>query len=177
MEISFLLVLIHLAGTILGVGGATMIEVHLNQSLKDSLVSKDESALLSLDYNTVRVGLVLALLSGFGFLLLYKIEGETENLYSPILWAKLVIVIIIAINTLLLQARKISLYWGATLSFVSWWTAAILGMYMMDGRTINPFFGEGFFSSFSSILLFYALAVAVGSVILHTIRTKIISHI
>ena len=58
MDIGLLLVLVHLVGTIFGVGGATMIEVHLNQALKDSLVSKDESAILALDYKIVRVGLV-----------------------------------------------------------------------------------------------------------------------
>jgi len=177
MDIGLLLVLVHLVGTIFGVGGATMIEVHLNQALKDSLVSKDESAILALDYKIVRVGLILAILSGFGFLLNFKLEGETENLYSPILWAKLLIVIIIAINTLLLQARKISLYWGAAFSFVSWWTAAILGMLMSDNVTVGALVGEGFLPIFSSIIIIYLVAVAIGGVVLHLMRTKVTKKI
>ena len=177
MDIGLLLVLVHLVGTIFGVGGATMIEVHLNQALKDSLVSKDESAILALDYKIVRVGLILAILSGFGFLLNFKLEGEVENLYSPVLWAKLLIVIIIAINTLLLQARKIGLYWGAAFSFVSWWTAAILGMLTLEDVTVGALVGEGFLPIFSSIIIIYLVAVAIGSVVLHLMRTKVTKKI
>ncbi|PIW97289.1 hypothetical protein COZ82_00385, partial [Candidatus Kaiserbacteria bacterium CG_4_8_14_3_um_filter_38_9] len=114
---------------------------------------------------------------GFGFLLNFKLEGEVENLYSPVLWAKLLIVIIIAINTLLLQARKIGLYWGAAFSFVSWWAAAILGMLMSDNVTVGAWVGEGFLPIFSSIVIIYLLAVAIGSVILHLIRTKVTKKI
>ncbi len=36
------LVFTHIVGTILGVGGATMIEVHLNKSITKDGVSEDE---------------------------------------------------------------------------------------------------------------------------------------
>ena len=157
----------------LGVGGATMIEVHLHRALKDGKISEDEQALLQADYKIVRVGLILALLSGFGFLLLYKFSGETARLYSPIMWAKLVIVILIGINTLLLQARKIPLFWGAGLSFVSWWLAAIFGMFTTNRVVFDPFSIGGFWGQFLSLLVLYAVLVVVGSFVLHFIRKSV----
>lgn len=169
MEIFVLIT--HLIGTILGVGGATMVELHLHQALKDKLVSADESAILAVDYTIIRVGLILAVLSGFGFLLLFKFNGEVEKMYDPILWAKLVMVMIIAVNAILLQAHKINLYWGAAFSFVSWWTVGILGVFLAEGQKLNFFSDDAFVSSFGSIMIVYGITVVVGAIILHQIRS------
>jgi len=163
MDIYILLVIAHIVGTILGVGGATMIEIILNKSLKDGTVSDDERSLLTPTYTVVRVGLVVALLSGFGFLILYKLNGQNFRLYDPVLWAKLTIIVVIAVNAILLQMHKISLYWGSALSFVSWWLAAILGVFLSNGVKY----------SFFSIMLVYALALVVGAALLHVIRERI----
>ena len=159
-----------MAGTVLGVGGATMIEAHLHRALRNGKISKDEQALLQTDYKVVRIGLIMTLLSGFGFLLLYKFTGETARMYSPIMWAKLVIIIFIGINTLMLQARTISLFWGAGLSFVSWWLAAIFGMFTTNQVVFDPLNIGGFWGQFLSLLVLYAILVVIFSFILHFIR-------
>jgi hypothetical protein len=176
MNIEFGIVILHIIGTILGVGGATMIELHIAQALKDKLFSKDESTFLGIDYRMVRIGLIICLLSGFAFLLLDKFEGKTQYLYSGKLWAKLFIVIFIAGNTLLLQAHAINLYWGSAISFVSWWLAAIVGMFMSN-RVQFDFFGTGgSLTTFFSIMLAYIVCVIVGAVILHSIRKRVANN-
>lgn len=177
MSIELLLIMGHILGTIIGVGGATMIEAHLGQTLKDKLVSSDERAILAIDYRVVRIGLIICLVTGFGFLLLYKFEGETGNLYDPQLWAKLVMVILIAGNTLLLQAHKINLYWGSAISFVSWWFAAFVGVLLAEEVSYNFFSGDTFFGEFSSIVISYIVAVLIGAVVLQKFRNKISSSI
>lgn len=172
MSIEFIIVILHVIGTVLGVGGATMIELHIAQALKDKLFSKDESTFLGIDYRMVRIGLIICILSGFAFLLLDKFEGKTQYLYSGKLWAKLFIVMFIAGNTLLLQAHAINLYWGSAISFVSWWLAAIVGMFMSN-RVQFDFFGTGgSLTTFFSIMLAYIACVILGAVILHYVRRR-----
>jgi hypothetical protein len=163
MDIYVLLVIVHVAGTILGVGGATMIEIALTKSLRDGTLSQDERAILGPTYTVVRVGLALALLSGFGFLILYKFGGQAFQLYDPTLWVKLIAVIVIAVNALLLQAHKISLYWGSALSFVSWWLAAILGIFLTTGVEYT----------FISLIFTYAFTVCIGAFMLHAVRNHV----
>lgn len=167
MDIYTLLIIAHLVGTILGVGGATMIEVALNKALMDGTMSPDEREILTPTYTIVRVGLIVSLISGFGFLLIYKFTGQTFRLYDPVLWAKLTVIVVIAINALLLQSRKISLYWGSALSFVSWWLAVILGVFLTN-RVHYTYFG---------IMVVYILAIIVGAALLHIIRKRLTKKI
>lgn len=173
MDVYTLLILVHLAGTILGIGGATMIEVHLNKALQNREVSYDEKEILATDYAIVRIGLIVSILSGFGFLLLYKISGQTFKLYDPILWAKLAMVIVIAVNALLLQAHKISLYWGAAFSFVSWWTVGLLGVFLTNNVKFDFFGVHTFLSSFASAMLLYGFLVVIGAIVLDFIRKRL----
>ncbi|MCF7815962.1 MAG: hypothetical protein K9M10_00920 [Candidatus Pacebacteria bacterium] len=175
MTIEHILIFAHIIGTIIGVGSATMLESHLGKALKDKLVSEDERAILGVDYRAMRVGLVIIILSGFGFLLLDKFEGKTMYLYSPYLWAKLTFVMVILANTLLLQAKSINLYWGSTFSFVSWWSAALVGMFVTH-RLRFDFFGDGqFITVFASLMSLYVVAVIVGAIALNFFRNKSLS--
>lgn len=154
-----LLVIGHLIGTILGVGGATMIEVHLNKALASGM-SPDHRSLLGLNFLVLRIGLVLSLFTGFGFLIYYVISGQEFRLQNPVLWAKLLMVLIVAVNALLLQSHKIGLYWGSALSFITWWTTMILGTFLSNVVRYG----------FIEIMVTYALLVVAGAYILHKIR-------
>lgn len=160
MDIYLFLIIVHIVGTIIGVGGATMIEVTLNKALEDGTVSEDEQGILKPTYTVVRVGLALALFSGFGFLLLYKFWGDVASLYNPVLWAKTLIIAMIGVNTLLLQAKKIGLYWGSAISFASWWMAAILGIFLTN-NVGYPFWG---------IIASYVVVTVIAAYLLHFIR-------
>ncbi len=161
--IYLLLVIIHLVGTALGVGGATFIEIFMTKALKDGHVDPIESDFLKTTFLVVRIGLVLALLSGFGFLLLYQLSGQAFKLYNPLLWAKLTMVIIIAANALLLQAHKISLYWGSAFSFASWYGAAIAGIFLTNGK-LYPYLW---------VMFFYVAGVILCAMILDIIRKSL----
>lgn len=166
MDMETILIVAHIIGTVLGVGGATMIEVVMNKSLTDGKVSDDEHVIFGSVYTFMRVGLIIALISGFGFLLLYKFEGETSKLYDPVLWVKLIALLTIALNTILLQMHKISLYWGSALSFISWWYALLLGIFLTNDISY----------SFFPVLTVYAFSLALGAHILHSIRNRLTSN-
>ena len=176
MNFEIILIVLHIIGTIIGVGGATMIELHVSQAFKDKTMSQDERSILAIDYRMVRIGLVTILLSGFGFLLLDKFEGHTQYLYSPRLWAKMLMVGLIAMNTLLLQAHMINLYWGSALSFVSWWTAAFIGMFITHEFKFDfydgLFAGHPFTSVFASYMTIFLVALVLGAVVLNYFRNK-----
>lgn len=162
MDIYTWLIIGHLIGTVLGVGGATFIEIFLNKALKDGKVDPVEGDFMHTTFTVVRVGLIVSLFSGFGFLLLYQLSGQTFKLYNPMLWAKMTIIVIIAVNALLLQAHKISLFWGSALSFVSWYAVLIIGVFL-----------RGPSYSYLATMFFYVIAVLVGAVVLDLIRKKI----
>ena len=163
MDMYLFLIIVHVIGTVIGVGGATMIEITLNKALEDGTVSNDEQGILKPTFTVVRAGLVLALLSGFGFLLSYKLQGFTSALYNEVLWAKIVIILMIGVNTLLLQAKKIGLYWGSAISFSSWWMAAILGLFLTNNVSY----------SFMGIIATYIVVTVVAAYVLHIIRERI----
>ncbi|MFT7644377.1 MAG: hypothetical protein ACI9BF_000020 [Candidatus Paceibacteria bacterium] len=160
MDIFTLLIIGHLVGTVLGVGGATMIEFHLNKALSDGNMSLDERSMLGLNFVVLRIGLVLALVTGFGFLVYYVTHGQAFRLQNPVLWAKLFMVVIVGVNALLLQSHKIGLYWGSALSFVTWWATMILGIFLTNNVRFD----------FITIMIGYLLAVVAGAFILHKIR-------
>ncbi len=156
------LIVIHLIGAVLGVGAATFAEIFLLKALRDGAVDPLENSFLKITYRVIRIGLALLVLSGFGFLILYRLTGLEERLFSPFLWAKLTMVGIILLNALLLQARKISLWLGSALSLTTWYAA----MLVLPLRTVFKSVQAGFFD----IMLSYIVLVAITAVILFGIR-------
>ena len=71
MDTYSLLIIGHLIGTVLGVGGATMIEVHLNRALADGTMSDDERGMRVLDFTVLRVGLVVSVFIGVVLFILF----------------------------------------------------------------------------------------------------------
>ena len=88
MDIYALLIIIHIFGSILGVGGATFIEIFLNKSLRDGKIDPVESSFLKTTFTVVRWGLIISFFSGFGFLLLSKFNNQAFWLYNLNLWEK-----------------------------------------------------------------------------------------
>ncbi len=158
-----LLLIGHLIGTVLGVGGATMIEVHLNQALRDGNMTGDERGMLGLNFTVLRVGLALSVFTGMGFIVIYYTTGQEFRLQNPVFWAKMAMILVLLVNALLLQAHKISLYWGSALSFISWWGAFVLGFF----ATNSIRFG------FIEIMVVYGLIIVVGAFLLHKIRERV----
>ncbi len=166
MDLHTALIILHIVGTVLGVGGATFIEIFLVRSLMDGVMDPTERGFMGICYRVVRIGIVINLFSGFAFFLYYNYYGQYGQLYNPILWAKMFVFGMIALNAVLLQARAVPLWLGSALSFVSWYAVLFLGLTLQSLQT-----------SFIGVLGVYALLVAVGAVILTLIRRFFGVHI
>ncbi|MAF59479.1 MAG: hypothetical protein QF858_02845 [Candidatus Pacebacteria bacterium] len=160
MEIYPFLTISHIVGIVLGVGGATFAEFLYLRALKDGVVDAEEKIILDTTYRIIRIGLFLAVISGFGFLLLFRFTGAEERLLDPKLWAKMSIVIILAFNAVLLTMHKIPFWLGSSLSLTSWYAALILGSWRP-----YPY-------SFMETIIAYVIAVFVVAYILHLIRSR-----
>ena len=156
------LIILHLIGTVLGVGGATFIEIFLNKALRDGEIDPIEGSFLRTTFTVVRIGLVISIFTGFALLLLYRFEGQEFKLYDPTLWAKFTLVGVIVINALLLQAHKVPLWLGSALSLVTWYTVMIIGV-LLRGPSI-PYF---------EVMLYYVIALVFGGLLLEGIRRQL----
>ena len=168
MDTHTLLIIGHILGTVLGVGGATFIEIHLNLALKDRNMDPMEKAFMAKDFLLTRIGMAIGLLTGIGFIIEYATHNQLFRLMDGVFWAKMLIFVIIVVNAYLLHKHKIGIYWGSAFSFVSWWTVMLLGTFLTNGV---KFFPANVPVSFLSIMAIYAIAIALGAVILHKIRT------
>lgn len=158
MNFDVLLTIGHIVGTLLGVGGATFAEIFYCKAMKDGHVDPMESAFLKKIYRVLRIGMILLILSGFGYFLLFRIEGREALLYNDRFLAKIALIIIIFFNALLLQSRRIPLWLGSSLSITSWYTALVLGAW------------EHLHASFFVITAWYVVAVFVMAAVLHLAR-------
>jgi len=161
MDWHTILIAIHLIGTILGVGAATFAEIFLLKSLRDGEIDPIESSFMQISYKVIRVGLALLIISGFGFLILYRFTGLEERLFSSSLWSKLTILSIILINAVLLQARRIPLWLGSALSFASWYAAML----------VVPL--KGYMYSYLTIMYWYIALIVLVAIILFIIRKRL----
>lgn len=160
MDWHIALIVIHLIGTVLGVGAATFAEIFFLKSARDGNIDPTEGSFLQIIYRVMRIALFLLVLSGFGFLVLYRLTGLEDRLYSPLLWAKMSIVVIILANAILLQTRRVPMWLGSALSFSSWYAAMLL----IPLRTaIMPI-------SYLEIMMWYGVSVLAVAGILSLIR-------
>lgn len=153
------LIIGHIVGTVLGAGGSTFAEIFHRKLSRDGVVDETEKSFLRTTYAAMRVGMILLVLSGFGLLLLLRFEGVEEHIYSPRLWAKLIITLIIIANALLLHLRRIPLWLGSAVSLTSWYAALVIGAWR-------------FRADFFFIMLVYVIAVFVVAAALKLIRNK-----
>jgi hypothetical protein len=161
MSIYSFIILLHIIGTILGTGGATIAEANITIALKDKKVSLDERALMHATYKLIRIGMAFILVSIIGMIIYHTVNGTISMLLSPkVLFKELVFLIIFA-NAIAITLRWIPLWLGAAVSFTSWWTATILGT-----LGFLPF-------NFLTYIIGYVIAIGVVSIILHFIKKRI----
>ncbi|MDP6387772.1 MAG: hypothetical protein QGG63_00615 [Candidatus Pacebacteria bacterium] len=158
MDIHSILITAHLIGVTLGVGGATFVGIFYLKAMKDGHIDPMEGQWLGIIFTILRIGLVIAVLSGFGFFLEYRLTGQEERLLDPRLWAKMTIIIVLVFNALLIQMRKIPMWLGESLSITSWYGALVLGVW------------QSAIYSYSTFLVFYVIAVFIVMGILSIIK-------
>lgn len=158
MNWDLFLMISHIIGVALGVGGATFTEIFSLKARRDGIIEPMEVDYIRTAVTVLRIGLFILILSGFGFLLLYRFENNGAGIMDPKLWAKLSIVGVLIINAFLLQLRKVPFWLGAAISLTSWYAALILGAW----RTLS--------TPFLNIIIVYIIAIFVVALVLHIIE-------
>jgi hypothetical protein len=158
MDLHSFLIVAHLVGVALGVGGATFGGILYLKAMKDGKIDPMEGEWLSIIFMVLRIGLAIAVVTGFGFFLEYRFTGQEERLLDPRLWAKLTIILVLVSNALLIQMRRIPMWLGEGLSITSWYRALVLGII------------RGVDYSYFTFLFFYLIGVAVVIGILSIIK-------
>jgi len=156
-----LLIIMHIIGTVLGVGAATFAEIHYTRFNSDNILTDDEKKILAITYTVMRTGLFLLVLSGFSFLLYARLTEHVGILTSPSFLAKMTVVGVLVGNALLLQARIMPLAIGAAVSLTSWYAALVIGVI---GRTD---------ATYVEILIYYVIATVLIGIALRWIRTRL----
>ena len=95
MAVYDLLVIVHIIGTVLGVGAATFAEIHYTRFNSDDIITDDERKTLAITYTVMRTGLFLLVISGFAFLLYFRLTEYVGTLSSPSFWAKMTILYVL----------------------------------------------------------------------------------
>ena len=156
-----LLILMHVIGTVLGVGAATFAEIFYTRFNSDNIITDDERNTLAVIYTIMRTGLFLLVVSGFGFLLYFRLTEHVGIFSSPSFWAKMTVVAVLACNALLLQARLMPFLIGTAISLTSWYAALALGVF---GKITASYF---------EILLYYVIAVILVALALRWMRARL----
>ncbi|HEY4475670.1 MAG TPA: hypothetical protein VJB92_03040 [Candidatus Paceibacterota bacterium] len=165
MTWDILIKLTHLLGTVLGVGGATFAEIFYLKSLRSGTINETTGDFLKTTYRILRIGMIILIISGFSYLIVNRLEGHAERLYSPRLWSKLTITAILLLGVVAWQAKKIPIWLGSAVSLTSWWAALILGAWRGLGAT------------YLEIIVAYFLLVALMGIALSLIRKTLgVSH-
>jgi hypothetical protein len=161
MDWSVLLKIGHIIGTVLGVGGDTFGAIFYFYALRDGQLDPSESALVKLSFVILKVGMILLVLTGFGFFLYLRLTGRAELLYEPRLMAKLLIAGILLVNAVALYAKKYPQWIGGAVSVASWYTELILGAW------------RGLEASFLTIMGWYVAFIVVAAIGERIIRKRL----
>lgn len=161
MTLYQLLIIMHVVGTVLGVGAATFAEILYTRFNSDDIVNDEERKMLAVTYTVMRTGLFLLVISGFGMLLYFRLTEYVDTLTSSSFWAKMTVIGVLVGNAIFLQARIVPLAIGAAVSLTSWYAALILGVV---GKTSASYF---------EILLYYAAAIVLVGIVLRWIRAYV----
>lgn len=152
MDFKTFLIIVHLVGLVVGLGGATVADILFMRSLLRNRISREEFKALKLVTDFVVIGLGLLVLSGFALMYANYI-AQPESLMNEKVWAKVTIILALGLNGLAMHEyiiplfeknldrrlfrapdfRKNSLvmFICGGISFVSWYGALVLGTWKM----------------------------------------------
>lgn len=161
------LLVIHIIGTVLGVGGATISDIIFFRATKDEIMDRKEWDILRTVSLVIWGGLILAVVSGVGFLL------QMDDISNPKIWAKVTIIGVIFLNGVFLhfkifplfksmldkkikntqfQKYTTTVFTSGAISLTSWYVVLVLGTWRGLNNTL----------SYWQILLAYCVVLMVG---------------
>lgn len=159
--IKIILTTLHIIGVALGVGGATFAEIFFLKSMRDGKIDPIEGSFMKVTYRILRLGLLLLVISGFGFLVWYRLTDQIPLLYQTKVWAKLTIIIILCLAVIGWEMRKVPLWLGSAISLTSWYAALIIGAW------------RGLDAPYLVIMAVYLLALVIVAGMLKLIRKSL----
>lgn len=109
METKTILLLAHLTGLTLGLGGVAVLDVYLFRLLRGAKVRRADGELVRFVARLVSLGLALLWVSGLGFLVEYW-TANPHLLTNSKLHAKILIVLALTVNGLFLHALVLPLF-------------------------------------------------------------------
>ena len=120
----------HIIGTALGVGSATLLEVLSIKFSKDGKVDIFEHDVLRICINVLRAGLIIVVFSGFGIMVLGRLRMlGPEAYFSPRFLAKMTVILVLLLVAFLMNFRLINLKVGSAISTASWYAALVFGLW------------------------------------------------
>lgn len=161
MDWSTLIRIAHVTGTVLGVGATTFAEIFYLKFLKDGEIDPFENDILKVFYRIIRLGLVILVFSGFGYLVMWRLNSlGPQVFFSDRFMVKMAIILILLVTAFAMNFRLINLSVGSTITLVSWYAAMILGIW----RKI-PY-------SFPVIISAYVILTIVAYFVLQFLKNK-----
>lgn len=184
MDIRIFLIILHIIGTVLGAGAATVTDYLVFKFSKDLKIDKDEYQILHTISDIIWAGLLLLLITGLGFVALHMTNfGNVRNFYSlDKIWAKITIVIILTLNGFFVHyyvlptlkkrlgktlatpsfiQKSFFIFSPGAISAVSWYSALILGAW------------RGLDASYAEIMSGY-VAILASAVIISNIAGRML---
>lgn len=152
MDWHSVLIVGHIIGTALGVGGATISDFLFFKAIKDKKISSTEFDFLKTVSKVVWLGFLILVFSGFGLLIFYRLNfGASEIIYRSGFLAKMTVALAIFFNGLLMHWKIFPLleanlgkilnqspdflkkgrwvFCTGVISIISWYSALILGVW------------------------------------------------
>src|SRR3989344_3032840 len=183
VNLNTILVIAHVIGVALGVGGASLSDLLFFRSIKDKVISKDEFESLMTASKIIWVGLFILILSGLAiFLSIYLERGSIPMLASPKWQAKLTWVGIIFANGIFFKSvifTKIKNLVGKELSLentksVLWYfsISGFISIFSWYSVTIISLLPRSFRPPYLLLIGVYALILVLGIVISRFILKK-----
>mgnify|MGYP001610026305 CR=1 FL=1 len=120
----------HIIGTVLGVGATTFAEIFYLKFLKNGEIDPFEHDILKVFYQIIRLGLVILVFSGLGYLIVWR-----QNLLGPQVFfsdrflVKITIILVLVAAAFAMNFRLINLRVGSAITIVSWYAALVLGIW------------------------------------------------
>ena len=168
------LLVIHIIGTVLGVGGATISDIIFFKATKDKIMDRHEWGILRSVSLVIWGGLIIAVLSGIGFLL------QMDDISNPKIWAKVTIIGVIFLNGVFLhfkifplfrdmldkkikntqfQQNMTSVFTSGAISITSWYIVLIMGTWRGLNNTLS------YWQMLFAYCVILMVAVAVANVV------------
>ena len=150
------LLILHLAGLVLGFGSALFLDMYLMRFLFLRPIQPNTHEIVHLGSTLVSIGLLVLWISGFGFLLLYW-HGDPMKLDNPKIWSKLVMVALLSVNGLVVHASLLSKIKSKT------------GQFLLDGECRKTRRLFALVASISSVSWIGAMVLGVAKELNHNV--------